>query len=81
MFTNISHNELPVLAQTIQKETNDTTKTLADLELIDDLLVIMKSKSLMNRKSPTLKKQIESRLHLEVTGERLYWNSQSKNFK
>ncbi|MEA2041150.1 MAG: hypothetical protein U9N85_01170 [Bacteroidota bacterium] len=44
---NISNSELPLLAKTIQYDTNDKDATLKQLSLIDDLLDIKKMELLL----------------------------------
>jgi len=66
-FNQISIRELPTWVKVLK--TSEDIKTnmdmLAELTLIDDLLVLMKSKSLLNRKR-NLKQQLEGRIGQEL---------------
>ena len=65
MFEHIKPQELPILAKSFkgaltteeghQYPERSNEEVLADLELVDHLLAIMKSKSLLNRKRGLLK--------------------------
>lgn len=67
-FRNISIRELPTWVKVLQQEPNaitDKFELLAELNLIDDLLTLQKSQSLLNRKR-NLKAQLEARIGLEL---------------
>jgi hypothetical protein len=67
-FRNISIRELPTWVKVLQQEPDaitDKFELLAELNLIDDLLTLQKSKSLLNRKR-NLKAQLEARIGLEL---------------
>lgn len=60
-FNCISLRELPTWVKVLQEDTNDKEEILKDLELIDDLLTLMKEQSLLTRKR-NLKTQLEARI-------------------
>lgn len=67
-FRNISIRELPTWVKVLQQEPDaitDKFDLLAELNLIDDLLTLQKSQSLLNRKR-NLKAQLEARIGLEL---------------
>jgi hypothetical protein len=67
-FRNISIRELPTWVKVLQQEPDaitDKFELLAELNLIDDLLTLQKSQSLLNRKR-NLKTQLEARIGLEL---------------
>jgi len=64
-FKQIATRELPCWVNVLKAEGLEKEKMLSELELIDDLLVLMKSKSLLNRKK-NLKTQLEARIGLEL---------------
>jgi hypothetical protein len=67
-FRNISIRELPTWVKVLQQEPDaitDKFELLAELNLIDDLLTLQKSQSLLNRKR-NLKAQLEARIGLEL---------------
>jgi hypothetical protein len=75
MYDNINNTESKIMAKSIAKGYEDDNgiirkpksvkEIINDMQLIDDLLNIMKSKSLLNRKN-NLKKAINARLTLDV---------------
>lgn len=75
MFTEIKGKEILIMAKALStnhyNEKGELVKglsmeeTLTDMELIDDLLVIMKSKSLLNRKRG-LKRLLSMRIEMET---------------
>jgi len=65
-FQQISIRELPTWIKVFQAEgITDKMEILADLNLIDDLLTIQKSQSLLTRKR-NLKAQLEARIAHEL---------------
>ena len=66
-FNCISIRELPTWVKVLQAEepTPEPLEMLQELTLIDDLLTIMKSQSLLRRK-PRLKKQLERRIDFDL---------------
>lgn len=67
-FRQISIKELPTLVKALQQEPDPITdkhELLAELNLIDDLLTLQKSQSLLRRKRG-LKEQLEARIGLEL---------------
>lgn len=66
-FNCISIRELPTWVQVLQAEEPkpDKFEILQDLTLIDDLLTIMKSQSLL-RKKRNLKNQLERRIDFDL---------------
>lgn len=64
-FQQIAIRELPTWVNVLKAEGLTKEDMLADLELIDDLLVLQKSKSLLNRKK-NLKAQLEARIGLSL---------------
>ena len=64
-FKQIATRELPTWVEVFKAHGMSKEEMLSDLELIDDLLVLMKSKSLLNRKK-NLKTQLEARIGLEL---------------
>ena len=64
-FSQIKLRELPTWVKVLKKENLTPEQMLEDLELIDRLLIIQKSKSLMNRKS-NFKNQIDKLLSLHL---------------
>jgi len=66
-FNCISIRELPTWVQVLQAEEPkpDKLEILQDLTLIDDLLIIMKSQSLL-RKKRNLKNQLERRIDFDL---------------
>ena len=67
-FRNISIRELPTWVKVLQQEPDaitDKFELLAELNLIDDLLTLQKSQSLLNRKR-NRKAQLEARIGLEL---------------
>ena len=64
-FKQISIRELPTWMKVFRQHSMNKEEMLADLELIDDLLVLLKSKSLLNRKK-NLKSQLEARIAFEL---------------
>ena len=68
-FNNISIRDLPVWIKVQKLETPEMTQEnkldmLSDLVLIDDLLTLIKSQSLLRRKK-NIKQQIEDRIGLD----------------
>lgn len=73
MFKEIKGKEMVILAKVIKNgyvtedgeivEGKSLEETLEEMELIDDLLVIMKSKSLLNKK-PNLKRTLSARIEM-----------------
>jgi len=65
-FKQISIRELPTWVKVFQKDgVTDKMEMLADLNLIDDLLTLQKSQSLLRRKR-NLKTQLEARIAQEL---------------
>lgn len=65
-FKQISIRELPAWMAVFKADgVTDKEEMLADLNLIDDLLVLQKSQSLLNRKK-NLKAQLEARIGYEI---------------
>jgi hypothetical protein len=65
-FSQISIRELPTWMKVFRMEgITDKEEILNDLILIDDLLVLQKSQSLLNRKK-NLKAQLEARIGIEL---------------
>lgn len=67
-FKQIAIRELPTWVKVLQQEPNaitDKYELLAELNLIDDLLTLQKSKSLLSRKR-NLKSQLEARIGFEL---------------
>jgi len=64
-FRQIATRELPTWINVFKADGMNKEEMLSELELIDDLLVLMKSKSLLNRKK-NLKTQLEARIGLEL---------------
>ena len=65
-FNQISIRELPTWIKVFKMHgVTDKEEMLADLNLIDDLLTLQKSQSLMNRKK-NLRAQLEARIGLEL---------------
>jgi hypothetical protein len=65
-FNQISIRELPTWVRVFKKDgVTDKMEMLADLNLIDDLLTLQKSQSLLNRKR-NLKTQLEARIAKEI---------------
>lgn len=64
-FQQIALKELPTWVNVLKAEGLTKEEMLADLELIDDLLVLQKSKSLLNRKK-NLKAQLEARIGMSL---------------
>ena len=75
MFTEIKGKEIAIMAHVIKNgyvdedgemvEGKSLEETLETMELIDDLLVIMKSKSLLNKKQG-LKRLLSGRIEMSV---------------
>jgi hypothetical protein len=69
-FNQIQIRELPTWMKVFKNEgITDKMEILADLNLIDDLLTLQKSQSLLNRKR-NLKAQLEARIGMELGYER-----------
>jgi hypothetical protein len=65
-FKQIAIRELPTWVKVYRLEgITDKMEILADLTLIDDLLTLQKSQSLLNRKK-NLKHQLEARIAYEI---------------
>ena len=64
-FSQISLREIPTWVKVLSEDTNDKSEILNDLKLIDDLLVLQKSQSLLNRKRG-LKTILEARIGQEL---------------
>jgi hypothetical protein len=64
-FKQIAIRELPTWIKVFKGAGMNKEEMLSELELIDDLLVLMKSKSLLNRKK-NLKTQLEARIGFEL---------------
>ena len=64
-FRQIATRELPTWIDVFKADGMKKDEMLSELELIDDLLVLLKSKSLLNRKK-NLKTQLEVRIGLEL---------------
>jgi len=64
-FRQIATRELPTWIDVFKADGMKKDEMLSELELIDDLLVLLKSKSLLNRKK-NLKTQLEARIGLEL---------------
>ena len=65
-FRQISIRELPAWVKVFREDgVTDKAEILADLTLIDDLLTLQKSQSLLNRKR-NLKSQLEGRIAQEL---------------
>lgn len=67
-FRQIAIRELPTWVKVLQQDPDAITnkvELLAELNLIDDLLTLQKSQSLLNRKR-NLKAQLEARIGLEL---------------
>ncbi|MDD4385740.1 MAG: hypothetical protein PHD06_11255 [Bacteroidales bacterium] len=64
-FQQIAIRELPTWVSVFKADGLTKEEMLSELELIDDLLVLMKSKSLLNRKK-NLKTQLEARIGLQL---------------
>lgn len=67
-FKQIAIRELPTWVNVLQQEPDsitDKAELLAELNLIDDLLTLQKSQSLLNKKR-NLKAQLEARIGLEL---------------
>jgi len=57
----IATREIPMWINVLKQDAESKEAILEDLQLIDDLLILMKSKSLLNRKK-NLKVQLEARI-------------------
>lgn len=65
-FKQIAIRELPTWIKTLQLDgVSSKTELLNELNLIDDLLTLQKSKSLLNRKK-NLRQQLEARISVEL---------------
>ena len=64
-FKQIAFRELPTWVDVFKADGMNKDEMLSELELIDDLLVLLKSQSLLNRKK-NLKTQLEARIGLEL---------------
>lgn len=79
-FQLIGDKELPTLFKVVMEENHDNLKeTVNDLEFIDRALTLQKSQSLMSRKSPSFKKQLDALLEFHATGEKPQLHG--KNYK
>lgn len=67
-LTNINNRDLIVFARTMKEEGCTNNEILEDLSLIDDLLTLIKSKSLLNKKH-RLKNQLSARIGFAVGDE------------
>lgn len=77
-FQQISIRELPTWVKVLQNDgVTDKMEMLADLNLIDDLLSLQKAQCLLNRKK-NLKKQMETRIALELGQETKHINLNRK---
>ncbi len=65
LFTNIRLHELPVWLKVFKQDGSTAKEAAADLRLIDDLLTLQKSKSLLSRKKG-LKEILDARIGYEV---------------
>ena len=75
MFTEIKGKEIAIMANVIKNgyvdedgevvKSKSLEETLEEMELIDDLLVIMKSKSLLNKKQG-MKRLLSGRIEMSV---------------
>jgi hypothetical protein len=65
MFNLIELRELPTWVEVLKQQGKTPEEMLADLTLIDDLLVLQKSKSLLLRKK-SLKIQMDARIGVEL---------------
>lgn len=65
MFEQIQIKELPTWVEILKQQSKTPEEMLADLTLIDDLLVLQKSKSLLLRKK-SLKIQMDARIGVEL---------------
>lgn len=63
-FRQIETREIPTLVRVFKADGSSTEEILNDLQLIDDLLVLQKSQSLLRRKR-NLKAQFDARIGLE----------------
>lgn len=68
MFSNINMRELNVFVEVL-KSNNNTEEILSNLELINDLLTIQKSRFLLNSKGSHLKtrKMFEKRIEQSIS--------------
>lgn len=60
-FSQIEVRELPTWVKVLKRESLNASEMLNELTLIDDLLVLQKSQSLLNR-NKGLKNQLEARI-------------------
>jgi hypothetical protein len=65
MFNLIELRELPTWVDVLRQQGKTPEEMLADLTLIDDLLVLQKTQSLLLRKK-SLKTQIDARIGVEL---------------
>lgn len=74
-FRQITAHELLVWSKVLSEdqECNGVSDVLNELELIDDLLVLQKTKSILNRKR-NLKTQLEARIGKELGHDRINLN-------
>ena len=79
MFTNINLKEAVLLAKTINQTAKNTQEVLEDMTLIDDLLSIMKSKSLMNKRHK-LKNQLSARIAISVGDKNVMIGGNNQNY-
>ena len=81
----ITEREYKVLMPIIIEENRngdkiDANQCMEDLLLIDRALIMMKAKSLMNRRSPQIKKQLDALLEASVTGKQPVWDSRASKY-
>jgi hypothetical protein len=80
-FKQIKATEVVHLAKVVAiSNGGDLEKTLADLELIDNMLTILKSRSLLTKRSPTVRKHIDALVYCHLTGKRALWMSSRQKF-
>lgn len=82
-LTCITDDEYPILAKVIiegQGSNPDPDKVLKELQLIDRGLIVIKSRSLLTRKSPTVRQQLDALIENHATGRQPFWDARSRKY-
>lgn len=65
VFKEIANDHIPIWVKVLSEETNDANEILKEMKLIDDLLVLQKTQSLLRRKKG-LKDLMMDRIGFEI---------------
>ena len=84
-LSQITDKEYEVLKKVVIEHNRDGDKVdadqcLKDILLIDRSLLTMKSRSLLMRRSPSVKQQLDALIHAEITGKQPCWSARLRKY-